>query len=137
MVEATYKKLDLLLFNADQQTLHDFSGHCGIDTGRTDRINRCQLLKQIRSFLGASLDSNTDSSNLQNLHAWIRFFRRGIVNTCPVDDESEELQDSNISRTGIVDQEPGSFGIPFDRPDNQETGQGIRKQGTPALHLHQ
>ena len=40
MVEETYEKLDLLLFNADQQTLHDFSGHCGIDTGPTDRINR-------------------------------------------------------------------------------------------------
>ena len=137
MVEETYEKLDLLLFNADQQTLHDFSGHCGINTGPTDRINRRQLLKQIRDFLGASLDSNTDASNLQNLHAWIRFFRRGLVNTGHVDDESELLRDSHISRTGIVDQEPGSSGILFDRPDNQETGKGIRKQGTPAFHLHQ
>ena len=140
MVEETYEALDLLLFSTDQQTLRDFSSHIGLDTAQTDNLNKRKLLKEIRDFVGASLDQNTEAENVKNLNEWLRFFRRGHDHEDQNEDGNDDLQNGNghggtgsgiddILRTGIVDQEPGTSGFRPGRPADRETGNGHRNLG--------
>ena len=137
MVEETYEALDLLLFSTDQQTLRDFSSHIGLDTAQTDNLNKRKLLKEIRDFVGASLDQNTEAENVKNLNEWLGFFKRGDDHEDQSEDGSDDLQNGSgrggtgseiddILRTGIVDQEPGTSGFIPGKPVDRETGNGHR-----------
>ena len=126
-----------MLFSTDQQTLRDFSSHIGLDTAQTDNLNKRKLLKEIRDFLGASLDQNTQAGNLKNLNGWLGFFKRGDDHEDQSEDRSDDLQNGSgrggtgsgiddILRAGIVDQEPGTSGFISGRPVDREAGNGHR-----------
>ena len=100
MVEKAYEDLDLLLFRTDIQTLRDFSSHIGLDTAQTENLNKRKLLKQIRDFVGDSLDQDTESENVGNIE-WIRFLQWGDEPGSESENESDDLQ-----TTGIPDQDP-------------------------------
>ena len=95
MVEETYEALDLLLFSTDQQTSRDFSSHIGLDTAQTDNLTKQKLLKEIRDFVGASLDQNTEAENVKNLNEWLGFFKRGDDHEDQSEDGSDDLQNGN------------------------------------------
>ena len=94
MVEETYEALDLLLFSTDQQTLRDFSSHIGLDTAQTDNLNKRKLLKEIRDFVGASLDQNTEAENVKNFNEWLGFFKRG--------DDHEDEDDHKVKTEVMI-----------------------------------
>ena len=66
MVAKTYEDLDLLLHSrTDIQTFRNFSGHIGLYPAQTENLNKRELLKGIRDFVGASLDRATEAENVR------------------------------------------------------------------------
>ena len=117
--------------------MRDFSSHVGLYTAQTDTLNKRKLLKQIRDFVGASLDQNTEAENVKNLNGWLSFFRRGDDHDDQSEDGSDDLQNVNgpvgtglgtddTLRTRIMDQEPGTSGFGPGRSADRETGIGSR-----------
>lgn len=117
MAEEIYETLQLMLCTVDEIQLRAFCEHLGIDRAKIAGVNKRKVLREVLAFIDEALDKCEEEKSVDNLTAWLHFWRRGAGEQTTDAEVNDQIETGTVEemRTGTGEQDypesgPGDAG---------------------------
>ena len=118
MAEEIYETLQLMLCTVDETQLRSFCEYLGIDKDKIAVANKRKVLREVLAFIDEALDKSTEEQSVDNLTAWLHFWRRGADEETTDAEVGDGIQTGTMekARTGPGEQDPTESGPTYPGP---------------------